>query len=207
MNFKIGDKLHLGCGEQYKKGYVNVDYPRSEHSISRPKVDLEADILKLDYGIGILSEVRLHHVFEHFVRHEQMVLMSKWSVGLGLGGKLIIEVPDFEECLREWLKGSEERRMKIIRHVEGSQEQHWAVHYSQMWEMRLRNMLQRFGFGNIGVEKSVLVGLPNIIISGEKMVEMNVERVSRELLSQFLVNGREKELLEYWMGKYGECMK
>lgn len=207
MNFKIGSRLHLGCGEQYKEGYVNVDYPRSEHSVSRPKVDLEGDIMKLDYGEGELGEVRLHHVFEHFYHWQQMVLMSRWSRGLAMGGLLWIEVPDFEECVREFLRRDFEGKMKIVRHVEGSQEQHWAVHYAQMWEGSLRYLFEEFGFGEVEIKRRVLVGLPNIEIKGRKWKEMEYGEASKKILGMWRVNASEKKLWDYWIRLYEEEMK
>ena len=31
-------KYHLGCGAQYAQGYINVDYPQSEHSVMTVKL-------------------------------------------------------------------------------------------------------------------------------------------------------------------------
>ncbi len=61
-------KLHLGCGQKYLDGYINIDYPlTSEHSVQQNSVaDELANLMELRYKPGTIDEIRLHHVFEHF---------------------------------------------------------------------------------------------------------------------------------------------
>ena len=80
-------RLHLGCGEKYLEGYVNIDYPPDEHSVqvSSP-ADVYADITELSYEPGSVAEVRLHHVFEHFDRVTALSLLIDWYAWLEEGG-------------------------------------------------------------------------------------------------------------------------
>ena len=53
-------KLHLGCGNDYKKGYINCDVSKE---VNPDKIiDLEK---KLPFGNNSVSEVIANHVFEH----------------------------------------------------------------------------------------------------------------------------------------------
>ncbi len=88
-------KLHLGCGEEYLDGYVNIDYPASEHSVMRVKADRYADIRTLTYPDNSVDEIRMHHMFEHFERGEALQLLLRWRRWLKPGGILLIETPDF----------------------------------------------------------------------------------------------------------------
>jgi hypothetical protein len=53
-------KLHLGCGNDYKKGYVNCDI--SKEVKSDKVIDLEK---KLPFKDNSVAEVIANHVFEH----------------------------------------------------------------------------------------------------------------------------------------------
>ena len=74
-----GIKLHLGCGGVYLDGYRNIDLPVDEHGVQdaiRP--DVYADITTLEFAPESVSEIRLHHVFEHFDRPTALRLLIDW---------------------------------------------------------------------------------------------------------------------------------
>ncbi len=71
-------KLHLGCGEKYLEGYVNIDFPQSEHSVLTPKVDMYHDIRTLQYPDNSVDEIQSHHLFEHFSRTDALKLLFRW---------------------------------------------------------------------------------------------------------------------------------
>jgi len=86
-----GIKLHLGCGETYLPGYINIDFPPSQHTVQKqPKADLYADIRQLSYPSESVEEIRLHHVFEHFDRPTALRLLIDWYEWLKEGGSRII---------------------------------------------------------------------------------------------------------------------
>src|SRR3990172_7747840 len=62
-------RLHLGCGENYFNGYINIDYPSSEHTVQeRAAADIFGDITTLVFPSQSIDEIRSHHTFEHFNR-------------------------------------------------------------------------------------------------------------------------------------------
>lgn len=79
-------RLHLGCGEQRLEGYVNIDYPPSEHTVqTKTGADIFADITTLNFPTHSVDEIRLHHVFEHFDRATALALLIKWHSCLKIG--------------------------------------------------------------------------------------------------------------------------
>src|SRR6266481_4402073 len=142
-------KLHLGCGGQYLKGYVNIDYSQENHTTVTIKADKYADLRELSYPNGSVAEIRLHHVFEHFSRQWALLLLSRWREWLTPGGILRIETPDFDECVKRYIGADQEYKFKLLRHMFGSHEAHWAFHYDGWGEEKFRFVLEKFGFQSL----------------------------------------------------------
>ncbi len=121
-------KVHLGCGNKYLEGYVNIDLPPSEHTVMEVKADMFADIRTLEFPENSIEEVRLHHLFEHFTRAEALKLLVRWRKWLKVGGILHIQTPDFAACALKYLYAPIRLRLKLGRHIFGSQEARWANH-------------------------------------------------------------------------------
>jgi ubiquinone/menaquinone biosynthesis C-methylase UbiE len=146
-------KLHLGCGEQYMEGYINIDYPSSEHNVMKIKPDIFADITKLDYPAGSVDEIRLHHVFEHFNRVTALAMLIKWQTWLKTGGILHIETPDLVGCAKILTSNASlKTKMGIVRHLAGDQAAHWAYHVDHWFGERFEKTLLAFGFKNIKIK-------------------------------------------------------
>ena len=149
-------RLHLGCGDVYLPGYLNVDYPPDlgvASGTSRP--DLEAAIPTLDCPEGALAEVRLHHVFEHFERAVGLALLVRWFDWLEPRGLITIETPDFESSVDCFAEKSFDDQSLILRHVFGSQEASWANHLDGWSAHRFRRILPLLGFENVETEATV----------------------------------------------------
>lgn len=124
-------KLHLGCGEKYLDGYLNVDFPSDNHTVQKKSVaDRYCDVAKLDFAGESVDEVRLHHLFEHFSRPKALALLCRWTDWLKVGGKIHIETPDWDASILTYLSPltSYDQREQILRHLFGSHEAPWAVH-------------------------------------------------------------------------------
>lgn len=159
-------KLHLGCGEKYLEGYVNIDYPPSEHTVISPKADVYQDIRTLDYDENTVGEIRSHHLFEHFPRAEALMLLLEWRRWLAPDGLLIVETPDFRASVKAYLRAlTQRRRMEIGRHMFGSQEARWAYHYDFWDKKKFLYVLGKLGFKDIRVRRfknSAAKHYPNI---------------------------------------------
>jgi len=133
---------------------VNIDYPASEHSVMSVKADKYADIRTLTYPAGSVDEVRNHHMFEHFTRAEALHLLLAWRKWLKADGILHIETPDFAGCARAYAWSlSRKRRFELGRHVFGSQEAGWAIHYDFWDKAKFKFVLHELGFKNIRVRR------------------------------------------------------
>lgn len=204
-------KLHLGCGERYLKGYCNIDFPSTEHTIQKTSVaDEYANIPDLKYENNSIAEVRLHHVFEHFDRAQACGLIATWHFWLKEGGVLHIEVPDFFRTVLAYLSplNSFHEKMVGIRHIFGSQEASWAVHFDGYDIARFKKMFELFGFEIIEKKKSSWMGTYNIEIIAKKTEKVfskdEYQEAAKVYLSQFCLDGSESEkiMLEVWMNNF-----
>ncbi len=203
-------KLHLGCGQRYFEGYVNIDYPLSEHSVQQTTVaDVQANLFELYYEPATIDEVRLHHVFEHFSRAQACSMLATWNFWLKEQGRVHIEVPDFEKTAKAVLKlfATEQEQAVGLRHIFGSQEAHWAVHYEGYTAKRLKNLLEVFGFKTIEIKQSRYLNTYNLEVVAQKVKKMNTQdcrTAARNYLSSFMVADVESEqlMLQTWMNDF-----
>ena len=205
-------RLHLGCGEVYLPGYVNIDLPPEEHTVMRSvKVDMCADITRLQFPEGSIAEIRLHHVFEHFDRPTALRLLMQWYRWLEEGGGLIIEVPDFEQSARQISsKGlSTQQKMVVLRHIFGSHEAEWAFHRDGWYRDKFDLVLHALGFSNLHFRFSGYRGTSNITVCAKKCRPFRTPSQLRDaiytLLQHSLVDDSEMEqrLLKLWIDKLG----
>jgi hypothetical protein len=206
-------KLHLGCGQRYLSGYVNIDFPLTEHSVQNQTVaDLHADILAVSYPAGTIEEVRLHHVFEHFTRPVACALLSAWHIWLKPRGRVHIEVPDLGRMAAVLINPFSSVRRKAVaeRHLFGSHEARWAAHYEGYSAGMLLAVMDAFGFESTKVRRNAWRGTHNIEVLAYKS-ESNLSNEelaagAQRYLKNYLVDDSESEqkLLETWMGIYRE---
>lgn len=146
-------KLHLGCGENYLEGYVNIDLPPDGQSVMKAKADIYQDIRTLVYPENSIDEIRSHHLLEHFTRQEALNLLLQWRKWLKPGGLLVVETPDFETAARAFPYASLRQKFKIARHIFGSQEADWAVHKDWWGQKKFRFVLSKLEFSIVKLKK------------------------------------------------------
>ena len=85
-------KLHLGCGNVRRDGWVNIDL------VPTPATDLVGDVTRLvEFEDASVQEIRMEAVYEHLFRHERLAALKEWNRVLVPNGTLSIDyIPDFD---------------------------------------------------------------------------------------------------------------
>lgn len=87
-NEMMHKKLNLGCGTDYKQGWVNLDIS----PVVGADVVHDLEKLPLPFGDGGFSEIICHDILEHV---EYIPLMNELYRVLAPNGRLTIRVPHF----------------------------------------------------------------------------------------------------------------
>ncbi len=199
-------RLHLGCGQWHFDGYINIDYPPSEHTtVQKLGADIHADITRLHLPPGTVDEIRLHHVFEHFNRVTALALLIRWNRWLKMGGILHIETPDLIGSAQTLLSDAPlKTKMAVVRHLAGDQAAPWAYHVDHWFADRFTHTLQSLGFGSIRTTHNTWPHEPylsNVSVMAQKATEESIANqlhTADELLSESMVSPKEKPMLEIW---------
>ena len=97
-------KLNLGCGPDYREGYVNCDMSNAV------KRDLAIDLDSFQYPFkdNSVDEIFCSHVLEHL--HSPEKAWTEFGRILKKGGRVIVIVPHFS---RNWLSGTHKRAFSL----------------------------------------------------------------------------------------------
>lgn len=204
-----GLKLHLGCGQNYLQGYINIDFPPSAHTVQLQAVaDVFADIATMRFPEMSVQEVRLHHVFEHFDRPMALALLCAWHIWLKQEGELCIEVPDFETSIKMLLDNrySYEQKQVIMRHVFGSHEAPWAIHCDGWYREKFEHVLKMLGFEDVVITNSSWLLTHNITIRAKKRRVLSRDQLMMavyKLLCESMVDTSfsEQRMCQQWLQK------
>jgi len=182
-------KLHIGCGNVYKKGYINID------SYNLTKADLKADAAKLPYKDNSADRIENYHLLEHLDRNERDLALKEWFRVLKPKGKLLIEVPDLVRNMEIFLKFSYQERWEQYRNefkhgriqtIYGLGEIKGQLHKTGYDKERLKRLLQDHGFIKIKVfsKKGTTIKGESIIGICEKpagFIKLKKDRVNEKL--------------------------
>ena len=163
-------RLHLGCGTTVLPGWINID------RVARaPGVVTDLDSTTLPYPDGTVDEVLAEHVFEHFSFAEEGLVWMEMARVLRPGGRLTLEVPDFEWVCATFLAARDDWReyyqVGPPDHYAGcgrALDQRWGIlqtmffgnqngagqfHRSAYTEGKLRALATALGFAAVTVER------------------------------------------------------
>ncbi|MCX5846822.1 MAG: methyltransferase domain-containing protein [Deltaproteobacteria bacterium] len=134
--------LHLGCGQRRLEGFLNIDIMPSS------AVDLLCDSRRLPFPAGTVPRIETYHMIEHLPRHDFFEALFEWNRVLEEGGTLVIECPDFDATVKEYMKGKKFR----INNIFGLQRHPGDYHHFGYTFENLAEILQGLGFREIRQE-------------------------------------------------------
>ena len=168
-------RLHIGCGPRRLPGWVNADLVA--HG---PGIDTDIELTDLPYVDGSVDEILAEHVLEHLSFAEEALAWPEMARVLRRGGRLTLEVPDFEWVCAVFLAASDDwRAFYVVGHPDhyagcgrvlnqrwgivqtmffGNQNGEGQFHRSAYTEGKLRALARRTGFAAIEIERRFAKG-------------------------------------------------
>jgi predicted SAM-dependent methyltransferase len=207
-------RLHLGCGQNKFKDYVNIDFPQDRHNVMITGADAEADIIKdLVFPENSVDEIRCHHMYEHFPRVIALAQLVKWHKWLKPEGVLVVETPDFISSVEQLIDADYKQRMAIVRHLTGDQCEDWAFHVDQWFDERFETTLSAFGFHVTNIKKStweVWPYLASVTVEAIKLNSVDIHKqidIGLTLLKDSLVSEKEFKTFNIWKKQFKDALK
>jgi predicted SAM-dependent methyltransferase len=129
-----GLKLHLGCGDYWRDGSINMD-----HAVLGG-TDMVWDLRqKLPFQDESVERIESYEFVEHFTKAELDSMLKDWHRVLIKGGYVISVVPDIEELMNQGL----------INQIYGIEQDHkWGYTIDS-----LKKLFEDYGFNDVSVEK------------------------------------------------------
>jgi SAM-dependent methyltransferase len=149
-----------------------------------------------------LDEIRSHHLFEHFNRVDALKLLAKWRRWLKPGGKLVIETPDYfwSSVLIPLVPFF--FKMRLGRHLFGTQEAAWANHLDFWDKGKFKKVLTKYGFDNFKFKHPLYRNfMPNIQVECRKKdTAINESEIIKEILAWYIMPLENKDkFMKNWL--------
>jgi predicted SAM-dependent methyltransferase len=136
-------RFNVGCGDDLKKKYTNID-------LYNPKADFTCDVKDLQPAVakyGQADEIVARHVLEHIPRDEVIGTVRNWVKALKPGGVLKIEVPDGRWALEQFLEKDLNGNPGLAYNwheaiIHGLQSDPGQYHYTIMTERKLERIFK-----------------------------------------------------------------
>jgi predicted SAM-dependent methyltransferase len=114
-------KLHLGCGGERWKDFINVDLFAYNETIADSSrsgcvADVVADMRHLGLPPESIDEIFTSHTLEHFPKWVAIEMLAEWYRMLKKNARLVIETPDFNRCVI-WLLHWKKEKRKLAKNM------------------------------------------------------------------------------------------
>lgn len=106
-------KLNVGCGTDYREGFVNIDGSTSLARVDRV-VDISRERLTAHFEAGSCEYIIANDIVEHHYHWEAVQLLADFFALLRSGGGLEIRVPDAEFIIESRKFGVEEKLVMLF---------------------------------------------------------------------------------------------
>ena len=144
-----GIKLHLGCGDYWFDGYINIDHG------TYGGTDMKIDIKELPFQGKVVEIIEAYEVLEHFNRYEADDLLNEWKRVLIDGGKVRISVPNMDGLIEKYATNKEET-IKMIYGYEDN-----PGHKQGYTQETLKLLFEEHGFKDVVISTDSLPERPN----------------------------------------------
>jgi len=133
------NKLNLGCGDDVREGYINIDVRK------RKGVDIVRDVTKtLPFKDKSCDEVLAQDILEHLIPQDQEKLLLEINRILVNNGKLVVRTPNIEAIWEQMADDPETRNLFL--YGETTEQNIWGVHKVGHTLLSLGTLFRLCGF-------------------------------------------------------------
>ena len=152
------NRLNLGCGKDYKEGYINIDVRRDI------KADLYIDLSVFPYPFDDSSIDKIYaiDVLEHISYWKQDMLFAEFSRILKSGGRLLIRCPDLDFIYHYYHSEDgeksttlEHRHDEMMHYIFGGQDYPENTHLTSYTKALMEYKLKKYGFKIIELKEGI----------------------------------------------------
>ncbi|NVM04960.1 MAG: methyltransferase domain-containing protein [Candidatus Helarchaeota archaeon] len=141
-------KLNLGCGYNYKPGYINID------KYNKDVADEIYDIDNLPFESNTVDIIEANQLIEHFDYIHSKYILSDWFRILKPLGKLILETPDLERTYKKFISEDLDDQKITLRWIYGI-DSRGMQHKTGFTYNLIKELLEEIGFGNITEKEQI----------------------------------------------------
>jgi hypothetical protein len=178
-------KLNVGCGLEYKKGYMNTD------AFDSSVADRMMSATQLDFADESFSQVDCNQVLEHLGAAQSIYALSEIYRVLEPGGSFLLETPDLLNAFKSFIKGDENSRKLTMNWIYGLDAPGMSHKYGFPEEL-LERMLRETGFNDIKIThvnlNSLQPSLRSTCKKGTSMIHQIISRFRKQLVDNEFVN-------------------
>lgn len=155
-------KLNLGCGNDIRDGYINID---KYSNIDSDDV-LKADVENLPFEKESVDEILALDIYEHISHIKSLSLLQHWSSILKSGGKLTIQSPAINVIFDKYYRNAKTTAQlkRLIEIIFGGQDYEGNCHFTVCHPDIMKEYLEECGF----VEIDITYTNQNILIRCKK---------------------------------------
>ncbi len=205
-------KLNIGCGKEYKEGYINID------AFDSTVADMLMPANDLKFSSNSIEIIEAHQLIEHLGYINTIYTLAEWFRVLKPKGTLLIETPDLEKSFKEFINGDYETKKNVLAWIYGLETPGMA-HKFCFPEDLLISLLKKSGFS--GIEKTFIEiekNHPTLRISCKKTEQYRSFQVisdhRKKLIAEKIVNlndyilaVEQEELIDFFMKKLNQFVK
>jgi predicted SAM-dependent methyltransferase len=151
---EIDFNINFGSGPCIIYNFVNTDY--NLNSSTKYDIDFDVDILNSKVDNGIVDNIILSHVLEHFNKDDGKLCLTNLLNMLKPGGELTMELPDILGLSNRYLDAkTDKEKYEALRTIYGTKQ--FTHHLYGYDEESLGKLLEEIGYKNIRFESPKFV--------------------------------------------------
>lgn len=175
----------MGCGLEYKKGYVNVD------AYNDTVADHVMSVTQLEFDSQSFSHVDCIQVMEHLGAAKSIYALSEIYRVLRPRGSFLLETPDLVRSFKSFIKGDENNRKLIMNWIYGLDTPGMSHKYGFPIEL-LERLLHEAGFIDVEIKelkpKSIHPSLRATCKKGDSKIHQTLSQFRRSLVEDKKLN-------------------